>query len=79
VWPGIYFHQGLRDQSEPGSIGIFQQRLKVRGWNIGPTGIFDAHTRQIVMQFQNQKHLEAGGVVGPNTWNGLWEFPITPD
>jgi peptidoglycan hydrolase-like protein with peptidoglycan-binding domain len=75
VWPGIYFHLGLRDQGQPGSISRFQGRLKVRGWKIDATGVFDEHTRHVVMQFQEQKHLEIDGVVGPQTWNALWELP----
>lgn len=79
VWPGIYFHKGLHDKSEPGSIGRIQGRMKFRGWKMDATGVFDEHTRQVVREFQQQKNLEVDGVVGPYTWNGLWELPITPD
>ena len=76
VWPGIYFHKGLHDKGGHGSIARFQGRLKVRHWQIDATGVFDEHTRIVVRKFQGKNHLEVDGVVGPETWNALWELPI---
>lgn len=79
LWPNRYFHQGMRDKGEKGPIRMFQQRLRDRGWHIAVDGVFGEDTEGIVKQFQGQKHLEADGVVGPLTWNALWEAPVTKD
>jgi Putative peptidoglycan binding domain/CHAP domain len=49
-----------------------QQRLKDRGWTIGVDGIFGSETDRVVRGFQQNKGLDADGVVGPLTWNALF-------
>lgn len=50
-----------------------QQRLKDRGWNIDVDGAFGPETRRIVQAFQAAEHLDVDGIVGPVTWNALWQ------
>lgn len=55
----------------------FQQRLRDRGWNISVDGDFGPKTEAIVRQFQAEKGLGVDGLVGPKTWNAIWNAPIT--
>lgn len=54
----------------------FQQKLRDRGWNISVDGDFGPKTEAIVRQFQAEKGLGVDGIVGPRTWNAIWNAPI---
>ncbi|MCP4451542.1 MAG: peptidoglycan-binding protein [Planctomycetes bacterium] len=66
---------------EQGSVGqavtAVQQRLRKRGWNIAVDGIAGRKTDKVIRSFQSEKGLDVDGVVGPKTWQALWQSPIT--
>ena len=59
----------------PGALGVevvmLQNRLKELGFDIAADGFFGDKTVDVVKQFQAAKHLNANGVVGPETWEAL--------
>jgi cell wall-associated NlpC family hydrolase len=67
--------------TKPGASGDavrqVQQRLRDRGWNVSVDGVFGPATEKLVRAFQQDKHLEDDGIVGPKTWEALWRAPIT--
>lgn len=72
-WPGVYVQRGSRGDM----VRTVQARLSARGWAIGVDGDFGPQTDRVVRQFQAEKGLGADGIVGPKTWNALWNAPIT--
>ena len=77
IWPGLYFHVGMQDKDKNGPIRLFQSHLKWRGWEIDVDGRFGTETEKVVKKFQQQKHLDADGEVGPATWQAIWASPVT--
>lgn len=75
VPPDSLLRQGSRGQD----VITLQYLLNVIGEyypNIPPLsqdGIFGSGTRQAVIAFQQSKNLAADGIVGPRTWNALYE------
>lgn len=60
----------------PGSTGTavedVQQRLRALGHDVeDPSGEFGPGTKQAVQRFQQDRHLTADGIVGPETWVAL--------
>lgn len=55
----------------------FQQKLSDRGWTITADGYFGPKTHRIVVQFQQEKGLEADCIVGPVTWDSIFNSPVT--
>lgn len=72
-WPGLYARLG----SSGDYVRTIQSRLAARGWTIGVDGQFGPQTDRVVRAFQADKNLGVDGVVGKNTWNALWNSPIT--
>lgn len=72
-WPGLYARLG----SAGDYVRTIQSRLRARGWTIGVDGSFGPQTDRVVRAFQADKNLGVDGVVGKNTWNALWNSPIT--
>lgn len=67
----------------PGSTGTavtdVQQRLRALGHDIDdPDGEFGDSTHAAVRQFQQDRHLSADGIVGPETWVALLDASWQP-
>lgn len=67
-YPGAPLRQGSQGQY----VRILQQRLKERGKPLAVDGFFGPHTHQLILVFQQEKHLKPDGIVGPKTWVALW-------
>lgn len=67
----------VRRGSKGAVVGLYQARLKARGWNINVDNDFGPATENIVRQFQAEKGLVVDGIAGPATWNKLWTSPVT--
>lgn len=72
-WPGVYIARGAKGDI----VKTVQARFAARGWSIGVDGDFGPQTDRVVRQFQAEKGLGADGIIGPKTWNALWNAPIT--
>lgn len=46
----------------------WQIRMQERGWTINVDGYYGAESARICKQFQQEKRLQADGIVGPATW-----------
>jgi hypothetical protein len=57
----------------------WQTQMQHRGWHLDAGGQYDAHTRDICIQFQHQRGFAQTGSVGAQTWTAAWTAPITPD
>lgn len=55
------------------NIKKIQERLIYFGYNIKLDGYFGNQTKNAILAFQKQQGLETDGVVGPLTWNALFE------
>jgi peptidoglycan hydrolase-like protein with peptidoglycan-binding domain len=67
-YPGAPLRQGSQGQY----VRVLQQRLKERGKPLAVDGFFGPHTHQLILVFQQEKHLKPDGIVGPKTWLALW-------
>jgi peptidoglycan hydrolase-like protein with peptidoglycan-binding domain len=61
----------LRRGSRGSSVKTLQTLLNYRGAGLTIDGNFGATTEASVIEFQNSVRLNADGIVGPQTWNGL--------
>lgn len=61
-----------------GLMGVGARGVQVRelqhGLHLKQTGHFGTATRRAVVRFQQRKHLEVDGVVGPQTWDTLFHL-----
>lgn len=65
----------LRRGSKGTDVADVQTRLKELGYIPGPVdGIFGRMTEEAVIRFQRDRGLTADGVVGPITYNALFQF-----
>lgn len=69
----------IREGDRSQKVADVQARLREFGVAIGDeSGTFGTSTQQAVRTFQQQRHLLADGIVGPDTWNALveagWRF-----
>lgn len=58
----------------------WQQRMKDRGWNIGPNGadgFYGDDTKRVAEGFQRDKGGHVDGLVGRWTWDMAWVAPVT--
>jgi uncharacterized protein YkwD len=62
AWPGRLLTLG----SSGPAVAYVQRLLGLRA-----DGLFGAHTRRAVVDFQRRHHLSADGIVGPITWSAL--------
>ncbi|MFF8649187.1 peptidoglycan-binding protein [Streptomyces griseoluteus] len=61
----------LRSGSRGPAVRAAQHLLTARGHAAKADGVFGSRTTAAVKAFQRQHHLNADGVVGPDTWNAL--------
>lgn len=59
-------------------VTAWQQRMKDRGWAVEVDGEYGPISKGICISFQQEKHLDVDGQVGPQTWAEAWTAPITP-
>ncbi|BCO08848.1 hypothetical protein GF1_12240 [Desulfolithobacter dissulfuricans] len=65
--------KGIQNQR----VEELQKRLQELGYDPGPAdGVFGPRTEMAVLAFQEDKGLSVDGVVGRETWNGLFASPI---
>lgn len=55
----------------------WQQRMKDRGWNINPDGLYGDQTGDVAEAFQREKGLTVDRKIGPQTWAAAWIAPVT--
>lgn len=55
----------------------WQQRMRDRGWDITPDGLYGPQTDAVVTAFQREKGLNVDGLIGPQTWAAAWTAPVT--
>jgi len=67
-----YFKKG--DNST--AIAKWQRRMVERGYAMQVDGSFGPETDRIVRYFQNLAGLKANGLLGKDTWNAAWTFPV---
>jgi peptidoglycan hydrolase-like protein with peptidoglycan-binding domain len=60
-----------------GDIATWQQRMRDRGWDITVDGWYGNQSKGVCIGFQQDKHLQVDGVVGPQTWAAAWTAPVT--
>ncbi len=75
-FPGRVFEFSAHPKVDA-NLMVWQKRMKARGWNIDPHGMFGPNTRDVVLAFQREKNLGADGVIGPKTWAAAWTLPVT--
>lgn len=61
----------IRSGSSGDNVTSLQNRLKSLGYNIKPSGTFDAATKSVVSQFQRDFGLQVDGIVGNQTMAAL--------
>jgi peptidoglycan hydrolase-like protein with peptidoglycan-binding domain len=75
-WPG----RVLRLTS-PLMVGLdvrqWQSQMHGRGWTISVDGYYGTQSRNVCRAFQEEKHLQVDGEVGPQTWDAAWIAPKT--
>lgn len=85
-WPGRYIV--LTSPYMQGSdVLLWQRQMIYRGWDLGPfgptgkgdDGVFGEDSHEALIEFQKQKGLEVDGKIGPDSWDAVWERPITPE
>ncbi len=73
-----YPEQGPIETGDRGEeIGIWEARMKERGWDIEVDRYFSKDDEKILRYFQAEKGLVVDGILGPNSWAAAWEYPIT--
>lgn len=59
-------------------VAVWQEQMRERGWRINVTGVHDAQSAAVCRQFQLEKDLGVDGVIDRDTWDGAFDFPVTP-
>ncbi|GIG61115.1 hypothetical protein Lfu02_54870 [Longispora fulva] len=78
AWPGREFSYAPgRPQMHGGDVQTWQTRMAQRGWSIGVDGWYGPQSAGVARAFQQEKHLQVDGVVGPQTWAAAWTAPVT--
>lgn len=67
----------LQEGDSSVGVAILQQLLILEGYgtNLPVTGFFGDQTNAAVLNFQQAMGLQQDGVVGPDTWNALAQYP----
>lgn len=73
AWPGQY----LRDRTVGLGTSTWQAQMRARGWTIDVDDVYGPASAAVALSFQQEKGLEADGVVGPATWDAAWTAPVT--
>jgi hypothetical protein len=60
-------------------VQTWQAQMTHRGWHLDSADAYDACSREVCLQFQQQKGLPATGGVDAQTWAAAWADPVTPD
>lgn len=79
---GLQTWAALKQQLTPGcrtlhrghtGVDVYELQglLQVCGYSLERDSVFGEETEAVVLQFQRQHHLQANGIVGPNTWTVL--------
>jgi hypothetical protein len=76
AWPGRFFVVAS-PLMNGGDVRQWQQQMANRGWNIAVDGWYGRQSAGVAIRFQQDKGLEADGVVGPVTWTASWTAPVT--
>lgn len=75
---GYYPDSGTSNSySRRAALKQWQQRMKDRGWNIDPDGLYGPNTAAVTVAFQKEKGLTVDAAIGPETWAAAWTAPIT--
>lgn len=74
-WPGRYLRYPPVTVGE--DVRTWQRRMADRGWRIVVDGAFGPASREVAFGFQREKGLEVDGIVGRQTWDAAWTFPVT--
>ena len=61
----------LRRGSKGEDVKKLQTLLRNKGYVLAVDGDFGPTTEKCVKDFQNTKHLQPDGIVGPKTWTAL--------
>lgn len=70
--PSWHSHGNVPDDNGGYSDLRWQQMLRSHGWHIELDGIWGAHSRSILRQFQQDKGLAVDGLRGPSSWTALY-------
>jgi hypothetical protein len=58
-------------------IAIWKHQMVKRGFHFtGSENMFDENTQDVLRRFQQEKHLEVDGKLGPMSWRAAWELPV---
>jgi len=64
----------MRYRERAERVKVLQRRLGEVGYDCGvPDGVFGRNTLRSVKKLQKSARLSRDGIVGPATWNALWE------
>ncbi|MFP8885435.1 peptidoglycan-binding protein [Streptomyces mangrovi] len=70
AWPGV--HLSHPPATEHPAVGLWQRRMRERGWSPGTGGRYDARSKEVCERFQARHGLTVDGVVGPETWKACF-------
>lgn len=65
----------IRNGMEGPDVKLAQAALQCWGYSIIVTGIFGTEMDMKVKDYQQKKHLEVDGIIGPMTWTSLLQVP----
>lgn len=57
-------------------VRTWQAQMEKRGFSIDVDGAYGQDSRAVCLEFQQEQHLDADGIVGKNTWNASFEAAI---
>ena len=59
-----------------GALGLWQARMRDRGWAIAADGYYGPGTAGVARKFQEEKGLSVDSTIGPQTWYAAWTLPV---
>lgn len=66
-WPPRTICEGMSGDD----VSVAQALIKVRGWDIPISGVFDSGFKNYVILYQQLNSLAVDGIIGKNTWGAL--------